>query len=409
MDDPAPPTDPAPVSTTAEPLLAVVRPPRSLWPRVLRPLALAVAMALTVTGTVWLTMTGHLLLPFEQVTTLRGRLASISDFFEDPQVTRILRRHGLRVEASTAGSREVATGSLNGLDFVFPSGKSAADQIIDAREEAKEYSRNFHPFVSPLVLASFREYAETLHDRDVAYPQGASGGEQALYYTLDMDKFLSLTQQHLSWHDLQIGKYGFDNHSLVAAQTSDICQSNSADSYLGLVAFTENHNAPPIESKSARVLARSISSLLLSLGSASDSLYTYYVDRNGINRDPIAVLYEHQYLAYQAEYRAAHGTVDTERVLLYPRFPMMSEPHFIALNHKADRLGELLETDPELRRRETQLGYQLVPSGSDDALAEYLNGQGIPAPQPSSREQTVARMPDWQVLEQMIATIKKCP
>ncbi|MFD9209068.1 hypothetical protein ACFVZM_22645 [Streptomyces sioyaensis] len=366
-------------------------------------------MALTVTGIICLTMTGHLLLPFERVTTLKGRLASISDFFEDPQVIRILRKHGLRVEAFNAGSRQVATGSLKGLDFVFPSGKPAADRINDARQAAGEYSKNFHPFDSPLVLASFRPYAEALHARQVALPQRTPGGGAPLYYTLDMDRFLSLTRQRLSWNDLHVDHYGISNGNLVVAQTSDICQSNSADSYLGLVASTRHHNAPPTDTTSARALARGISSLLLSQGSASDSLYTYYIDSNGISQDPIAVLYEHQYLAYQATYRAAHGTPDTERVLLYPRAEMMSQPHFIALNHQADQLGKLLETDPELRRRETQLGYQLVPSDSVDELATYLNGESIPAPQPAGDEQTVAKMPDWQVLEQMIAAIKRCP
>lgn len=387
----------------------MVRAPRSLRPRVLRALALAVVLALTVTGTVQLARTRHLLLPFESVTTLRGRLASIGDFFDDPQVIRILRKHGLRVETSSAGSRAVATGSLKGLDFVFPSGKPAADQIHDARQVAGEYSKDFQPFDSPLVLASFRAYAETLRDRQVAFPQPAPGGGPPLYYTLKMDRFLSLTRQGLSWNDLHIGNHGVRNDNPVLAQTSDICQSASADAYLGLVAFTQHHNTPPIGYQQARALARSISPLLLSQGSPSDSLYTYYIDSNGPSQDPIAVLYEHQYLAYQANYRAAHGTVDTERVLLYPQYQMLSQPHFIALDHEANQLGELLENDPELRRRATQLGYQLVPSGSTDELTKHLDDQGIPAPQWSSSEQTAARMPDWQVLEQMIAAVKKCP
>lgn len=366
-------------------------------------------MALTVTGTVQLARTRNLLLPFERVTTLKGRLASIGDFFEDPQVIRILRKHGLRVETSSAGSREVATGSLKGLDFVFPSDKPAAAQIHDTRQAAGEYSKDFQPFDSPLVLASFRKYAETLHDRHVAFPQPAPGGGQPLYYTLKMDKFLSLTRKGLSWNDLHVDNHGIHNDNPVLAQTSDICQSASADAYLSLVASTQHHNNPPIENQQARTLARSISPLLLRQGSPSDSLYTNYIGANGPSQDPIAVLYEHQYLAHQATYRAGHGTVDTERVLLYPQYPMLSQPHFIALDHEANQLGELLENDPELRRTETQLGYHLVPSGSPDELAKHLNGQGIPAPQPSNSEQTKAMMPDWQLLEQMIAAIKKCP
>ncbi len=352
--------------------------------------------------------TGNLLLPFQRMTTLKGRMASVGGFFEDPQVIRILRKHNLRVQIVWAGSRELAMGSLNGYDFVFPSGQSAASQIYE-RHAHNGYSNDYRPFNSPLTLASFREYAETLVDAGVAVPQPTPQGEKPLYYWLDMHKFLRLTERSRTWNALGIARHGVRNGNLVLANTSDICQSNSADSYLGLVAFIRNGNAVPKDSEAAQSLARKIKPLLVGQGSPGTSAFLDYKGSGGRNLAPIAVAYEHQFLAYQDQYLGKHHRIDDERVLLYPRPQMMSQPQFIALNPEADPLGELLEQDTELRHRATQLGYQLTDTDGTDKMKEYLRVRDLPAPQTSGRDQTAAKMPDLPMLEKMIATVKDCP
>ncbi|MFC4033116.1 hypothetical protein ACFO3J_16710 [Streptomyces polygonati] len=391
---------------TSEPILRAVRPRHWLRSLLRRASTITAVLAVLASGTV-IAVSGKLLLPFQQVTTLHGRLASIGDFFEDPQVVRILRKHGLRVEVSLAGSRQVATGSLEGLDFVFPSGKPASDLIWDHRHHQGLYENSSQPFESPLVLASFREYAETLVDQGIAVPQPAAPGQPQLYYTIDMSKFLKRTADSPSWNDLGVARHGLPNGNAVVAQTSDICDSNSADSYLSLVAFAANDNRPPTEDEVPDV-ARRIKGLLLQQ-SPSDDLYSSYTSAHGPSTDPIAVLYEHQYLAYQAGYQAAHGGVDTERVLLYPKSPSRSQPHFIALDRKADRLGTLLGKDPELRRRATELGYQILPDDNSQALDRYLDSRHIPSPNTYVNDLTEAKMPPWGVLEDMIAAVKPCP
>ncbi|HEY5833301.1 hypothetical protein [Streptomyces sp.] len=394
-----------------------MRGPRPLRPRVLRTLALTATAALLVSGSARLVMTGHLLLPFERVTTLHARLASTADFFQDPQVARILLKHGVRVHTVSAGSREVATGNLDEYDFVFPSGGAAADMIIDDRQARHRHSSTFRPFDSPLVLASYREYAETLRDNGVATAQSAPDGGKPLYYWLDMDKFLRLTEQGRRWNDLGVGRHGVTNGDVVLAQTSDICQSNSAGTYLGLVAFTRNGDDVPTTAAQAEALARRIKPLLIRQGSPGADLFQYYASHDGRALAPVAVVYEHQYLAYQTRYRATHPTVDHERVLLYPRTQMPTQPQFIALAHRADALGRLLVTDPGLRRRATALGYRVLgPATTDDLAADgstelttYLRRHGVPAPDPTGGYETTARMPDLPLLERMIATVKECP
>lgn len=66
---------------------------------------------------------------------------------------------------------------------------------------------------------------------------GSGGG---MYYSLHMDRFLSVVEAGKKWRDIGLTreKYGVTNESPVRASTSDICESNSADSYLALVVYT---------------------------------------------------------------------------------------------------------------------------------------------------------------------------
>ncbi|MFF4713366.1 hypothetical protein ACFY2V_18500 [Streptomyces eurythermus] len=397
---------PGPSGPVEEPVLGPRVPRmRTRRRRLVRALPFLMALVLAGAGLHQLRHAGKLLLPFESVTTLRGRLASVGDLFKDPQIVRILRKNGLKVEITSAGSREVATGSLNGLDFVFPSGQPAADLIYVRRQEEGLYSKDFHPFDSPLVLATFAPYAKALTAIHAAEPEKVPAGPQ-LYYTVDMARFLAL--RNTKWNSLDVQKYGFRNDNKILAQTSDICESNSADSYLSLAAFTLNNDSV-LSKQTVPSLAPAMKQVFGGQGAPSDGLYSSYVSSNGSRQSPVAVLYEHQFLTYQTAYRAAHGHVDTQRVLLYPKTQLLSEPHYIALNHQADRLGELLEGDPELLRRETELGYQLHSSEDGHELRDYLRSQGVPAPQEDTVDRTKVTLPDLSVLEAMITKIKGRP
>ncbi|MFI0774178.1 hypothetical protein [Streptomyces sp. NPDC021212] len=401
-----------------EPGLRIARPPRPPLLHRLRTLALPLAFALVVAGTVRLASAGHLFLPFQPVTTLEGRLGSKAVLFEDPEVTRILLRNGIRVHTLSAGSREVAVGSLDGYDFAFPSGPAAGRLITDAREARGQYSDSKWPLETPLVLATYRPYAETLRKAGMATPQSPSGGGKPLYYSLDMDKFLDTTERGETWNDLGIGKQGIRNGNVVLARTSDLCQSNSAGTYLSLVAYTRNGGKVPAGTAEAEKVARRIKPLLTAQGSAGADLFQQYSAHKDPTRDPIVVVYEHQYLAYQARYGAARHRYDSDRVLLYPRVPMMTRPQFIMLSHKADRLAELLVGDPALRSRATALGFRVLGSGSDgggslgtEALRTYLRRQGVPPPpaEPAGHDETKAGTPKPTVLERMLRIVDDCP
>ncbi|MEW2397105.1 hypothetical protein [Streptomyces sp. NPDC046862] len=394
-----------------EPRLTVIRPTRR---RLLR--TLAVALPVPLIGLVLLMASGNLLLPLQRVVTIEAKMASKRDFFQDPEVERLLMKHGFRVHITNMGSREIAVQDVEGYDVVFPSGQPAADLITRERARANHPALTYRPFVSPIVLATYRQYAETLVDAGVAEAQPGSG-DRPLYYRLTMDRFLNLTSEGKRWSDpdpdigIGIERHGVRNSNKILAQTSDICESNSAGTYLGLVAFVENDNDAPDDTRTADRIAQRIKPLLVEQGLPSSERAETYLSVDGQSLAPISVIYEHQFLAHQIQYKADEGRTDDDRVLLYPSTRFVTEPQLVALTKDGARLGELIRDDPELQHRAMELGFRGRDARRDatsDQLAEFLTDRGIPVPVTSS-DDTRAVLPRLALLERMIQRVGGCP
>ncbi len=376
-------------------------------------------LALAVSGLVALLLSGTIAVPFQQTLVLRGKMGSKSDLFEDAKIQEILMRHHIRVHVTRAGSRDVATHDLSRYDFVFLSGESAAGLV--RRERANEWTGSARqPFTSPIVLATYRRYAETLVDNRIARKPT---GENPLYYTLDTGKFIEAMKGKQTWDALGVGRFGAANGNQVLAQTSNICDSNSGATYLVLLAFLENGRKVPIVDpqpagapagppvlSSAAALAGRIKPLVAAQGFPSADLSESYANLAEGDK-PIVVIYEHQYLAIQLRAKAQGGQPDQDRVLLYPQDNILTKPQFLALKPEAERLGELLTFDPGLQRRAMELGFGVAtPAGSTKStrLYDFLREQGLPTPESADNDSTTL-LPDNLVLEEMIKTVGDCP
>ncbi|SDT82419.1 hypothetical protein SAMN05216371_7204 [Streptomyces sp. TLI_053] len=371
--------------------------------------AVAGLLALFLAGTTSLALSGHLLLPFDKVLLLEGRTGSKAAFFEDPEVQRLLLRHGIRVHVTASGSQELVNGDYSRLAFLLPSGRPPANDILARLKRENGYSKAYNPFVSPLVLATYRDYARTLEDNGIATPQYPTGrGEEPLYYSLDLAAFLQQGATHRSWNDLRIDRHGTTNGNVVVAQTSHICQSNSAETFLAQVAFTENGGRVP-EGPGADELADRIKPLLSAQGMPGVDVFEPYASPEGRGIAPVVVVYEHQYLAYQTRFQDTRHRLDTERVLLYPTSRFITQPQYISLRPEADRLGELLTHDRRLRERAVALGFRTIGDDTDSGeLRTYLGARGIPAPD-TRTDDTRTVMPTQEILNRMVRRVGDCP
>jgi len=407
-------------------------------PRARLPIHVLLALPLALAGLIALLVTGNALRPFDRVVTIEARMASKSDYFKDPEVQRLLLKHGLRVDIHRLGSRGIATQSLTGMDAVFPSGQPAAKLILDRQDRSV---RSVRPFVTPLVLGTFRAYAETLEKMGVATAQPPAGGGRALYYDLDMDRFMGLldgrigtkdqaltgdqdrdgvTERADTWNGIGFdGPGGRSNSGRVLVRTSSVCESNAAGTYLSILAFVANGDSTPgagqaDETKAmaeARTVARKIKPLIDLQGMWADEQADSYLSDLGESIAPISLIYEHQYLAHQIAHEREHGEADTDRVLLYPTPYALTEPQLISLSGEGDRLVRVIQDDPELRRRAIELGFRVRFSGEDgtsDQLNGYLDDHGIQVPRPN-RDETKVYEPDLDVLEEIIDSVGTCP
>ncbi|MFJ8046322.1 hypothetical protein ACIRBX_38020 [Kitasatospora sp. NPDC096147] len=393
--------------TVEEPRLTVLRHRPGAGRRRRSVALLAGLLALLLTGTGVLAAHGQLLLPFGTVTVLKGRMGSKSEFFEDDEVRRILLRHRIRLEITNAGSRELATEDVSPYDFVVTSGQPTGQMITEGRGDRGEHSYVKHPFVSPLVLATYRSYARALERAQVATPQ-QDGGSPTLYYHLDLAGLLRRISERETWNDLDVRAYGPANGNAVAVHTSDVCHSNSAGTFLAQVAFTLNGNARPETVADADRLAAVAGPLLAAQGMPGVDVFRPYSTEEGRAIAPVVAVYEHQYLAYQLKYKAVTGHPDGERVLLYPSNQFMTRPQVISLRDRADPLVDLVAGDPGLRARAIALGLRPPTGPGDRGLNGYLADQGLPVPAPAP-DDTRTTMPELPVLERLISAAGGCP
>jgi hypothetical protein len=385
------------------------------------------ALPLAVAGLLSLLVSGNVLRPFERVTVIEARMASKSDYFKDPEVERLLLEHGIRVDIHRLGSRGVATQSLTGMDVVFPSGQPAARLILNRQNRSV---RSVRPFVSPLVLGTFRDYAKTLVTAGVATPQPTADGSPTLYYNLDMTRFQKLLDGADDPDDPKDGRgpeadtwngIGFDdmtggersNTGRVLVRTSSVCESNAAGTYLSLLSFVANGNRTPGTGDRAAVrrLAAEIKPLINLQGMWADEQADSYFSDLGESISPVSLIYEHQYLAHQTAHHDKHDRQDTDRVLLYPTPYALTEPQLIALSGEGDRLVRVMQEDDRLRRRAIELGFRVRFSGEDgtsEQLNAHLERHGIQVPTPN-RDQTKVYEPALEVLEEIIDHVGNCP
>ncbi|MFE9623441.1 hypothetical protein [Streptomyces sp. NPDC006527] len=414
-----------------EPTLTTRRVGRRRVPR-----HVAVALPVALAGLIALTVSGNALRPFERIVTVEARMASKSDFFRDPEVERLLLEHGIRVDIHRLGSRGIATQSLKDMDAVFPSGQPAAKLILDRQDKSV---RSVRPFVTPLVLGTFRDYAETLVKAGVATPQRPPDGGPTLYYDLDMPAFMNLLDGRAgdrttadqdgdgeiegadTWNGIGFDQAGgHSNSGRVLVRTSSVCESNSAGTYLSLLAFVANRNSTPgtqnvddprLARDAVTDLAGKIKPLINLQGMWADEQADSYFSDLGESIAPISLIYEHQYLAHQIAHHDDHGKQDANRVLLYPTPYALTEPQLISLNDKGDRLVRLIQNDEELRDRAIALGFRVRFSGEEgtsERLNTYLRDHGIQVPVPN-RDRTKSYEPDLDVLERIIDHVGNCP
>jgi hypothetical protein len=280
--------------------------------------------------------------------TVRGVIGSEkAEFFADPEVVKALAAEGYTVKTETSGSWAMDGLDLKGYDFAFPSSKAPADELAEKYRVREPLPR---PFYSPLVVVAHRGAAEVLSRNGLATLDKDRG-------VLDMDAYLKAAEADRTWQQLKgADRYG-ELSGLLYIATTDPTSSSSGALYLAAASNVANDGrvvANEADIKRTAPLLHELISVQGAQQPSSDAAFRDFVSGVG---NPLVLVYESQVAALLAD-----GQKVDDLVVLYPDTTVNSDHTVVPVTDEGRALGELLGTDPELRRLAARHGFR--PQGS---------------------------------------------
>ncbi|MEV6112075.1 substrate-binding domain-containing protein [Streptomyces sp. NPDC052109] len=277
--------------------------------------------------------------------TVRGVIGSEkADFFADPDVVKALAAKGYTVKVESSGSWAMEDLDLKGYDFAFPGSQAPADALA-AKYHAQEPLPR--PFYSPLVVVAHRSAAEVLAANGLAVLDGRHRG------TLTMGAYLDAARHDRTWQQLKgAGAHGELTGTLYIAST-DPESSNSGALYLAAASYVANGGkvvASGADVDRTAPLLHKLVSVQGAQQSSSDAVFRDFISGAG---NPLVLVYEAQVAALLTQ----QHTVD-DLVVLYPDTTVTSDHTVVPLDATGRALGDLLSSDPTLRKLAVRHGFR---------------------------------------------------
>ncbi|MFF7747894.1 substrate-binding domain-containing protein [Streptomyces sp. NPDC007971] len=299
--------------------------------------------------------------------TVRGVIGSEkADFFADPDVVKALAAKGFTVRTEASGSWAMEGLDLKGYDFAFPSSQAPADQLAAKYHVQEPLPR---PFYSPLVVVAHRSAADVLAANGLAVLDGKSRG------TLKMAAYLDAARHDRTWQQLRgASRHGELTGTLYIAST-DPETSNSGALYLAAASYVAGGGKVAANDADVGRTAPLLHKLVSVQGaqqSSSDAVFRDFVSGAG---NPLVLVYESQVASLLSQ---KHGAGADDLVVLYPDTTVNSDHTVVPLDANGRALGELLSTDPALRRLAVRHGLRPQGDAAEFAAAtadhtDYLN------------------------------------
>jgi hypothetical protein len=300
-----------------------------------------------------------------------------AEFFADPDVTEALAAQGYSVRAETSGSWAMEGLELKGYDFAFPSSQAPADELAAKYGARQPLPR---PFYSPLVVVAHRPAAEVLAANGFATLTGNRG-------TLKMSAYLDAVGKDRTWQQLDgADEYG-ELTGTVYITTTDPETSNSGALYLAATSYVASGGrvaANGTDIDRTAPLMHKLVSVQGAQQSSTDAAFRDFISGAG---NPLVLVYESQVAALLSA-----GQDVGDLTVLYPDTTATSDHTVVPLTEDGRKIGQLLSTDPQLRRLAVRHGFRPQGAAAEFTRATaahtaYLNQQmtGVrQAPVPTS-------------------------
>ncbi|WP_433871012.1 hypothetical protein [Saccharopolyspora sp. CA-218241] len=311
-------------------------------------------------------------------------------FFTDPRVRDALADHGLDVQVTGKGSRDLHD-QLEGYDLAFPSSALAAERIIADRPGLRRES----PFFSPMVVATYTDFAEALRQAGIARP-----GDRPGTWVFDVAAYLEQVQAGLRWQDIPgVRGQPASNGNLVLVATTNPRSSNSAAMYIAITSNVWNGGRiaqPEDIPRLAPLIGEKLFAAQGTTGLTSEEPFDVYTAPLGKSRAPMVLLYEAQFIGARI---TDPGRITDDMVLMYPTPTVVADHSYVPLSPEGEELGRLLGDDPELIRLAVEHGFRPLKT---ETFTEVLREQDVTVPS----QLDVVQAPAYDTLEGLIDAIQ---
>jgi hypothetical protein len=249
-----------------------------------------------------------------------------SGLFDDERFTgAILKKYGFTMHYKKAGSIDMVSAPLEGMDYLFPSSYTALE--LYRQKYGSAYKRAEVVFNSPIVLYTRKAVAEAFKK------QGWVHTEDETEY-IDLVKLIDAVSADTKWSAISLDEL----YGNIYVISTDPLKSNSGNMFAGLVANMQN-NGEAADGESLEKIGGELKRFFSKLGyleSSSADLFNSFL-KTGIGAKPIIVGYESQILEFSVEHPVDWGYVKDDIVVLYPEPTVWSAHPFIALTENGDR------------------------------------------------------------------------
>ncbi|GGN81968.1 hypothetical protein GCM10011579_069140 [Streptomyces albiflavescens] len=280
--------------------------------------------------------------------TVQGVIGSEkAEFFADPDVVKALAAKGYTVKTETSGSWAMEGLDLKGYDFAFPSSQAPADELADKYHVRQPLPR---PFYSPLVVVAHRSAAQVLAAGGLATLDKNTG-------TLKMGAYLDAARHDRTWQQLKGATAHGELTGTLYVATTDPDTSNSGALYLAAASYVADGGRVAADTAAVERTAPLMHKLISVQGaqqSSTDAAFRDFISGAG---NPLVLVYESQVASLLAE-----GQDVGDLTVLYPDTTANSDHTVVPLTPQGRALGELLSSDPTLRKLAVRHGFR--PQGT---------------------------------------------
>ena len=316
-----------------------------------------------------------------QIITVDGYVGGEKiELLEDEEVQAILEEdYGVKADYSRAGSLDMMTADMDGMDYLFPSSSIAEEYYEDLHgsPEQSEIVLN-----TPIVLYTHQAVLDAFDSQGLITSSGNS-------YYIDMTKLVELIQNDTSWADIGLPEL----YGNISVDTTDPARSNSGNMFAALLANVLN---------GGQTILPQLQDIFWKLGymeTSSSDLFSQFL-RMGIGAKPVIAGYESQLIEYAALYPDQYETMKDDIVMLYPTPTVWSTHVFIALNANGQiLLNGLLDEDIQRLAWEKH-GFR---TGNYTTVSESgsLNAQGV-----ADTITQVTQVPSYDVMKVIIEQLQ---